>query len=139
MTIGGEQFGDPVLEPFASAVRERQVVGIGADAKRRPRRSSRAGAVTTTALRQHHRRAQRVASPAASQREHVEHAAARRRGLQVREHAAESVAGGRIARVEIVADDRPGPAADARQHRHVLAAVGPLVDDRLADDARSRT
>src|SRR4051794_21131616 len=47
----------------------------------------------------------------------------------------EAERGGGVAGVESAGDDRAGPAADAGEDRDVLLAVGPLVGDRLADDA----
>ncbi|MCW0424195.1 hypothetical protein NB713_002138 [Xanthomonas sacchari] len=43
----------------------------------------------------------------------------------------------RIARIQAGGDRQADPATDAREHRHVLVAVG-LVGDRVADDARGQ-
>src|SRR4051812_46472222 len=45
---------------------------------------------------------------------------------------------GRVARVELTGDDRPGPAADAGDDRDILPSVRPAVADRLADDSAAR-
>src|SRR5688500_19022422 len=57
---------------------------------------------------------------------------------QVARRADEAVGGGRVARIEVVRDDRAGPAADAVEDGDVLPSVGPAVGDRLRDDAGRR-
>src|SRR5687767_7308279 len=43
---------------------------------------------------------------------------------------------GRVARIELVDHDRPGPTANAGENGHVLLAVGTAIGDRLPDDSR---
>src|SRR5215211_7673665 len=66
--------------------------------------------------------------------EHIQRASLGGRLLEVAHGVDEAERGGAVARIEVAGHDRAGPAADARQDRHVLAAVGAAVGGRLADD-----
>src|SRR3954470_17537653 len=83
----------------------------------------------------HAPRSVRSRSFAAADREDVKDAPARRRVLEIGEGGSPPVPRGRVPRIQIVADDRSRPSADAGEHGDVLMTVGAAVGDRLADDA----
>src|SRR3954447_1589466 len=70
--------------------------------------------------------------------EHIEGASLGRHVLEVGHGTGEAQGGSRIARVEIAGYHRAGPAADPRQHRDMLVAVGAAPGRRLANDAGAR-
>src|SRR5690348_547739 len=68
----------------------------------------------------------------ARKREDIEHASRRCLEGQILDRIGETERAGRITRVHLRRHDRSGPAADAGNHRDVLAPVRSLVADRLA-------
>src|ERR1700683_312290 len=68
--------------------------------------------------------------------EHSEHAALRREAARVAKRPEGAQSSGRVFRADTGRDPDPRPAADTRQHGHILPSIWADIGHRIADDAR---